>query len=126
MTEGRYVLVVEDDDDLRELVLSNLEAGGFRTCWVRDGREALDFIAAAAFAPACILLDLGLPRLNGRAVIAVLREQARYATIPIVVITTSPPEDIQDLAAHMGVERVMHKPVDMAVLLDTVRQLAPA
>lgn len=76
------VLVVEDDTDLRELLALNLERHGYEVAQARDGEEGLEL--ARALKPDLIVLDLMLPKLDGRQVCLRLR---RESTVPILILT---------------------------------------
>ena len=105
------VLVVEDDPVTRELYGVALKTAGFNVRTARDGLEAL--IAVEEERPSAIVLDLGLPRLNGSDLRKELASRADTRTIPVVVVTGS------DTAAHDvdGVECVLRKPVDPEALV---------
>ena len=64
LRDGRLVLVVDDDEDLRQMIALVLEAHGYRTEEAVDGIDALDKIRAGA-TPSLVLLDMRMPRMNG-------------------------------------------------------------
>ena len=117
--DGRLVLVVDDDQDLREMISLVLDAHGYRTQEAADGLDALEQIEAGA-RPALVLLDLRMPRMNGTEFLAALR--ARGTSIPVVVITGDLGGARDALAA--GARTCVRKPIDMDALLDTVGQHA--
>lgn len=117
--DGRLVLVVDDDEDLREMIALVLGAHGYRTQEAVDGLDALEQIVAGA-RPALVLLDLRMPRMNGTEFLAALR--ARDTSIPVVVITGDLGGARDALAA--GARTCVRKPIDMDALLDTVGQHA--
>jgi two-component system response regulator MprA len=119
MKDGRLVLVVDDDQDLREMISLVLGAHGYRTQEAVDGLDALEQIKAGA-RPALVLLDLRMPRMNGTEFLAALR--ARDTSIPVVVITGDLGGARDALAA--GARTCVRKPIDMDALLDTVGQHA--
>src|SRR5688500_12954525 len=79
-----YVLVVEDDRNIRELIGETLRAASFDIVEAADGEEAVR--AAADRRPAVVILDLGLPRLDGCAVADRIRDQYDQS-VPIIVVT---------------------------------------
>jgi CheY-like chemotaxis protein len=82
---GRSVLVVDDEEPVRRLVVETLGGFGLELREAADGEEALERIAAAL--PDAIVLDLVMPKLDGFAVLERLQEGAETRTIPVVVLT---------------------------------------
>jgi two-component system, OmpR family, response regulator MprA len=112
---GRVVLIVEDDDDLRQLYRTALTAAGFAVVSVADGVDALQYIEQQR--PSAIVLDLGLPRLRGDDVYAELTAQGLADKIPVVVVTG----DTRNLdAARFSC--VLRKPIDIDELVAAVRK----
>ncbi|MBI2435923.1 MAG: response regulator [Candidatus Hydrogenedentes bacterium] len=135
MSRGRppVLLLVEDDPGDQELTRRALEAGALKTHLyvVNDGEEALDFlhhrgkyaVVEAAPRPDLILLDLNLPRLDGRQVLeAILRDPDLYR-ISVVVLTTSEHENDIRAAYDLGVNSYIIKPSDMQKFIHAVRCL---
>jgi CheY-like chemotaxis protein len=83
----KWVLVVDDDADVRETVVDMLTFGGFRVEAVADGRVALERLGRAEPLPALLVLDLEMPIMNGWELIAELRKNARLAGIPYVIFS---------------------------------------
>jgi DNA-binding response OmpR family regulator len=81
----RPILVVDDDAKIVRLVRTYLERDGFTVLTAADGRRALEAIEREA--PALVVLDLMLPEIDGRAVIRAIRQHARSASIPILVLS---------------------------------------
>jgi DNA-binding response OmpR family regulator len=108
------VLVVEDDPQLRELYRSALIHAGYAVVAVEDGVDALRYLDAKT--PAAVVLDMGLPRLNGR---DVQREMAAHRLtehIPIIVVTGQTMDiDERDYAC------VLRKPIDPESLTTAVQ-----
>lgn len=92
------VLLVEDDDDARESVAEVLSDEGFDVLTARDGVEALEQLDKSP-APSALVLDLALPRMDGREVLRRLRERESLADLPVCVLSGEPelPSDV-DLA----------------------------
>jgi len=90
--EGATVLVVDDDEDARELVAEVLRDEGFRVCTACDGIEALE-LAGLHPQPVAMLLDLTMPRMGGRDVLERIRSQPGLANLRICVVSaeTEPP-----------------------------------
>ena len=107
------ILVVEDNDDLRELYKIALRTAGFQVTQASDGLTALRAIQADA--PDLIVLDLRLPLISGFEVQHQL-PQLQAARVPVVVVTALPRERTRGL----NVARVLHKPVMPEALVRTV------
>jgi len=106
------ILVVEDNDDLRELYKVALRTAGFQVTQASDGLTALR--AVQADAPDLVVLDLRLPLISGFEVQHQLRQL--QANVPVVVVTALPRERTRAL----NVARVLHKPVMPEALVRTV------
>lgn len=111
------VLVVEDDDALREAMVEALREGGFRVAAVGDGQSALEWLGSHV-APALILLDLWMPRIDGWQLRQAVESHAHLRDIPIVVLTAAPNQSAE--ALHVGA--VLQKPVTVERLLETAQQ----
>jgi CheY-like chemotaxis protein len=80
------LLIVEDDDDLRDLLAEQLALSGFSVAQARHGAEALDYLANEPW-PRLILLNLVMPVMNGLEFLAQRRRQPRLALIPVFALT---------------------------------------
>ena len=101
----RKVLVVEDDSSLRELYRSALVSAGYSVVAVEDGMDALRRVERDA--PQAVVLDMALPRMNGRDVQRELSSRPETSGIPIVVVSGS---DISDLN-EADFASVLRKPI---------------
>jgi DNA-binding response OmpR family regulator len=89
-TDGKRVLLVEDDRFLRRACEKSLRQQGFAVSTAADGEEALR--ASRAELPDLILLDILMPRLNGIEVLRALRADEKTCAIPVIVLTNSSKE----------------------------------
>lgn len=111
------VLVVEDDDDLREALAASISDLGVDVVSARDGVEGLEQLEAHG-APRAILLDLHMPRLDGEGFLRVLRAEPRLAEIPVITMTGGPPRRPDPaVASHL------RKPFDLDELARIVVSL---
>jgi two-component system KDP operon response regulator KdpE len=110
------VLVVEDDAQMRKFVRIALESHDYRVVEARSGDEALR--QASAYTPDAVLLDLGLPDMDGLAVAKRLRE---WTTVPILVISARGQEDMKVQALDGGADDYLTKPFGTAELLARLR-----
>ncbi len=80
-----HILIVEDNEDIRTMLQAGLELEGHRLSFAGDGLEALEQLASIS--PSLILLDLGLPRMNGYALLETLEKHRPDLSVPIIIIT---------------------------------------
>ena len=129
-TRGPVVLLVEDnaaDADLtREALGDDAPFGDLHV--VRDGVEAMAFLRhegrhAGSPTPDLVLLDLNLPRLDGRGVLLAMRQDAMLRRIPVVVLTTSSAPDDEAGAYEAGANCFVTKPVGLTEYLAAVRAI---
>lgn len=116
---GSSVLIVEDDDGLRELVERIFIEEGFHVRVASEGAEALRLVHETL--PDLIVLDLMLPLVNGIEVLAMVRHQPHLANVPVVVITGTATSAF-DLRSFAPVH-VIHKPLDVHHLAAIARKL---
>jgi CheY-like chemotaxis protein len=132
MTHKEILLVEDNPDDVELTRIAFHEAKvANRLVVVRDGAEALDYLfARGAHAdrdpgdlPSIVLLDLNLPRVDGREVLQAIREDPRTRSLPVVVLTTSTePFDLESAYA-LGVNSYIQKPVDFERFVWAVKQV---
>jgi two-component system phosphate regulon response regulator PhoB len=115
----KTVLVVEDEEDIRELVSYHLLKEGYQVAGVASGEEAL--ATAAAQPPDLILLDLMLPDLDGLTVCQRLRSQPRTQAVPIVMLTAKGEEADIVGGLNLGANDYVTKPFSPKVLMARVR-----
>jgi two-component system, OmpR family, KDP operon response regulator KdpE len=102
---GPTILVVEDDTETRSALIRELASGGYATIEAPDGRTALERWAARR--PDLVLLDLGLPDMDGLAVVSAIR---REATTPIVILSGRYEEREKVEALDLGADDYVTKP----------------
>lgn len=110
------VLIVEDDEDLRDSVASSLRDAGFEVEMASHGLEALERLRIGAH-PCVILLDLMMPEMNGWELMATLQADPTLRGIPILVMTASGLTPSSARAAA-----VLRKPFSEARLVELVRR----
>ena len=113
------LLVVEDDDDLRELFRTTLTLEGFCVLESRDGLDALRKVDAHR--PDAIVLDMQLPRISGYGVLYDLGVKPHSYRTPVVVVTA-----FEGPIVHPRVSRLLRKPVLPEALVQAVRECLPA
>ncbi len=114
--DGRRVVVVEDDADIRDLVVELLSGLGFEVVGYGDGAEALAALRRSAERPGVILLDLEMPRMTGWEFRREQLRDARLAPIPVVVTSAAD-------AASLHADAYLPKPYDTAELCDVLARV---
>jgi CheY-like chemotaxis protein len=116
------VLVVDDNDALRDNLAECLEDEGYVVSLAEDGHRALALLAAGPL-PDVVLLDLVMPRMDGRELVARIRQDGRYADVRLVL--TSGLSRADDLGPHQA-DAFLPKPFGLAQLLATLRAVRAA
>jgi CheY-like chemotaxis protein len=119
------VLLVEDDPGDVVLIQEAFEHNKVRNHLhiVGDGVEAMDFLRNGGERPDLILLDLNLPRKDGREVLAEIKSDAALRSIPVVVLTTSKAEEDILRSYDLHANAYVTKPVDFNRFIEVVRQI---
>ena len=110
------ILIVEDEQKIVTLVRDYLENAGFRATSAADGRSALD--KARAEKPDLVVLDLGLPQMDGLDVIRALRKES---DVPIIVLTARAEESDKLVGLELGADDYITKPFSPKELVARVR-----
>ena len=113
------VLIVEDERDIRDLVLFHLEREGFQVSSASSGEEALRQVRHAS--PDLVLLDLMLPAMGGLEVCRKLRQDPATVALPIVMLTAKGDEVDRVLGLELGADDYIVKPFSPKELLARVR-----
>jgi CheY-like chemotaxis protein len=119
VTKPFGVLVVEDDDDVREALLLLLGAEGVLAVGATHGRDAIDRIKGG-FHPSLILLDLMMPVMDGERFLKVRILDPELASIPVVVVSAMQRMRVDPV--ELRIDKMISKPVNPSRVLDTVRQ----
>jgi CheY-like chemotaxis protein len=124
------ILLVEDGLVDAQITIAALKKGQIRhrLTLIRDGEEALEFLLrqgkfARAPRPDLVLLDLGLPKLDGRQVLARIKSSDELKSVPVVIMTSSDDEGDRVQSELLGVDAFIIKPVDLEKFIQVVRQL---
>ena len=112
MTDS-FVMIVDDDDEIRGALEDVLGCEGFSVVGARDGRQALDYLQSGQTTPAAILLDLWMPGMDGWQLHKELSNDVKLSKIPVIVLTASHDRRVLSLE----VKEVLTKPVDLGRLL---------
>jgi two-component system alkaline phosphatase synthesis response regulator PhoP len=118
---GEKILVVDDEENIRELVRYNLAREGYQVTTVGSGEEALK--QARSKVPDLIILDLMLPGIDGLDVCKQLKSDTRTAYIPIVMLTVKGEESDIVVGLELGADDYITKPFSPAVLLARIKAI---
>ena len=115
------ILVVDDNEINRDILVTRLEAHGYQALQAADGEEAL--IAAAQHRPDLVLLDVMMPKLDGLEVCRRLKSDSAATFTPVILVTAK--ATTQDIVAGLdaGADEYLTKPVDQAALVARVRSV---
>jgi CheY-like chemotaxis protein len=121
-TERRHVIIADDEPHIGRIVQMKLEQGPFRVTLTYDGEEVIEAVRAAEHVD-LLLLDLMMPRKSGLEVLRVLRDEERFKSLPIVILTAG--GNAQDLraATDLGATEVLTKPFSPKKLYALVARL---
>ena len=124
MAERHRILLVDDEPSIVKMVGKRLEVEGFDVVVAMDGQEGLT--KAQTEHPDLIVLDLMLPKLNGYEVCTMLKQDARYQKIPVVLFTAKAQEKDEKLGLECGANAYVRKPFRAQELLEKIRSLLAA
>ena len=118
---NRHIFVVEDDGDARDLLVTVLKASGARVTAADSFHSALE--ALQQFVPDALVLDIGMPKYNGYALIAKIRSRLATRDIPAVAVTAFATPTDRDTALSAGFQAHIGKPFDPEKLVRVITQL---
>jgi CheY-like chemotaxis protein len=121
MPSSHLVLVVEDDADFREALVSALEHAGYEVIAAVNGAAALQLLQWIV--PSVVILDLMMPVMDGRTFREHQLADPALASIPLIVLSAE--AKAAELATSPGVHAVLRKPVDLEALLGALDALCP-
>jgi chemotaxis protein histidine kinase CheA/ActR/RegA family two-component response regulator len=119
--QGKHILVVDDSPSVRRVVSNMLKQHQWEVQTARDGVEALEMIALET--PAAVLLDIEMPRMDGYELMATVRAQEQYRTLPLVVLTSRAASKHQQRAIQLGANAYVVKPYQDEELISILKQL---
>ena len=115
-SECHSILVVEDDEDIRNAIVDLLETEGYKTESAINGKDALDKLGEIE-RPCLVLLDMMMPIMNGRQFLDEVMKDSTLAPIPVLIVSA-----VADKTNTQGSVGFLKKPIDIDVVLDVVSQ----
>jgi len=117
----RKILVIDDEIELVKAIQIRLEHAGFEVLVAYDGQEGLN--RAQKEKPDLIILDLMLPKMEGYKVCGLLKVDARYNKIPIILLTARAQPADQKLGLELGADAYITKPFQHEVVITKIKEL---
>ncbi len=117
----KKILVVDDELIIVKLLTNRLTANGYDVVAAHDGEEALETVRQEE--PDLILLDISLPKMNGDKVCELLKKDAKYSKIPIIILTASSQKVKAEKLKEAGADGYIVKPFKPEELLSEIRRL---
>ncbi|MCG3114923.1 MAG: response regulator [Candidatus Manganitrophus sp. SA1] len=121
---SKRILIVDDNQDTIHILTVILNQGGYPTFAARDGVEALQKIQEEA--PALVLLDIMMPKLDGFGVMAVMRGDPGMSQIPVLVISAKVDHASKARSMELGAKDYIVKPINPDEILLKVKEHCPA
>jgi len=119
-----HILVIEDHVQNARLVKKLLRRNDHTVILADCGEEGLKIAFESKFD--LILMDLGLPDMDGQTLITVLRQRPEFRAVPIIAFTAWPPDDAQNMVKAYGYNGIITKPIEMAHFLATIENYLKA
>jgi DNA-binding response OmpR family regulator len=115
------ILVVDDEEHIVMILKDSLEFSGFQVITAYNGQEALDRVEADH--PDLIVLDIGMPKLDGWEVCRRLKSYEKTKQIPIIILTAYAQTSDQRKGMQLGADRFVTKPCDLTYLVEEINAL---
>ncbi len=123
-TPGRRklrILIAEDDEAVARLYAEYGRRRGHEVFVARDGAQTL--LVAAAEIPDLVMLDIAMPKLDGRDVCRELKGNTKTSSIPVLAVTALRSQTVRDLMLELGAWDVVEKPVDLQIMFNKAEHL---
>ncbi|MFN8374428.1 MAG: response regulator [Anaerolineae bacterium] len=114
-----HVVVIEDNPQSARLVTKLMERAEIRVTVTDTGESGLEAVFEQH--PDLVLVDLGLPDLDGQTVVGVLRQQPGFESMRVIAFTAWPPETAEEMAKAYGCDGVISKPIDTRTFVDQIK-----
>jgi len=121
MNTEEFILIIEDDTDIRESLIFFLEMEGHVCKMAANGQQGLEFLRTAPTLPRLILLDLMMPIIDGLTFRQLQLEDPRLKHIPVVLLSAD--RDANVKAKMMGINECVQKPVSLDTLFTVIKKL---
>lgn len=112
------ILLIEDIPDNAMLVQKILTSQGYEVLWAKTAAQGLEM--AEKYLPDMILLDLGLPDIDGQTLVGYLRNVPELASVPIIVVSAWPEETARNMVTAYGCDGYVAKPINVRYFIEVV------
>ncbi|MBN8707474.1 MAG: response regulator transcription factor [Bacteroidetes bacterium] len=120
-TGEKTILIVDDEQDIRDLLVYNMKKEGFNTIAARNGKEGLVLLESEKID--AVVLDLMMPVMDGLEMCKLVRANDKYNEIPILFLTAKDSEIDEVLALELGSDSYLKKPISPRVLISHIKAL---
>jgi CheY-like chemotaxis protein len=120
---AQTVLIVEDDENVAPLEIALANMCGLRVLVLKNGRDAADLLRRNSIELAAVITDLQLPYVDGFELIEIIRGQARYSDLPIVVLSGDSHPDTPERLRSLGANAFFPKPYSPSDVRHTLEDL---
>lgn len=118
---AKHILLVEDTKVLAENIADILRMEGYDVTIAEDGEMALDHLKNASYD--LVITDIVMPKLDGIAMVTRIREEASFASLPIIILSAKATEDVLQQSKQIGANLFLKKPCDTEYLLNSISAL---
>ena len=118
---NRTILVVDDEQEIRETLTEALEYEGYTVAAAANGQEALDYLRANP-APCLVLLDLMMPVMNGYDCLRAVSSDPALRSVSVLIVSAAARDEIDAATKSSSAVGVLAKPLTLKALLDAVEQ----
>jgi len=118
---SKRILIIDDEQELSDMTKLRLEANGYEVLCAYDGLAGLDMVKKEM--PDLILLDVNMPKMDGFQVCRLLKFDAKFKSIPIIMLTARGTTDDIEIGGQIRADAYMTKPFDSQELLDKIKEL---
>jgi len=115
------ILIVDDEPELTDMLKMRLESAGYEVITAVDGQEGLE--KAKKEKPDLMILDLMLPKMDGYKVCGLLKNDARYSKIPIIIFTARAQESDVKMGQEVKADAYITKPFEPNKLMSKIKEL---
>ena len=119
----KKILIVEDNQDLRQLLQLQLEHGGYETILARSGKQAVEM--AFTLEPDLVLMDIIMPEMDGLEATRMIRQNPKTRSMPILAITAGVSNGIKEECSQSGCDDFIAKPFTIEQLASRIEILLP-
>jgi CheY-like chemotaxis protein len=119
--QDRTIMVVDDDDDMRTMVEGLLHRAGYIVVGAASGQDAHRL--ALKTLPALIIMDIGMPGMDGLTTLWQMRKHDELATVPVIILTAYDSYDLRGEAVSAGCQSYLPKPFEPVELKKLVNEL---